>query len=135
VDGPRILVVDDDPDITEYFALFLEDHGYRVDSAEDAAAAMLKIDEFNPDVVLVDVMMPGRSGLDLLVTLRQSSKWSDTPVVMITGNDKVLRDDCHSYLASHGDVRCPDGVLAKPIDRQALLKLLGTLCEQPEPTA
>jgi DNA-binding response OmpR family regulator len=134
VAGPRILVVDDDPDITDYFALFLEDHGYHVDSAANAVAAMDTIDSFDPHVVLVDVMMPGKSGLDLLVTLRRSSRWSKTPVVMITGNDKVLQDDCRSYLATHGDVRCPDGVLAKPIDRQALLQLLGKLCRQPEPT-
>lgn len=132
--GPRILVVDDDPDIGEYFTFFLEDHGYQVQSAENAEAALERIGDFSPSAVLIDVMMPGRSGLDLLVTLRRDPRWADTPVVMITGNDMVLRDDCRSYLASHDDVRCPDGVLAKPIDRQALLKLLGKLCKRPEPT-
>jgi len=131
VGGPRILVVDDDPDIAEYFAFFLEDNGYQVDSAENAMAALDKIGDFEPHAVLIDVMMPGKSGLDLLVTLRRSRQWADTPVVMITGNDKVLQDDCRSYLATHGDVRCPDGVLAKPIDRQELLRTLARLCKLP----
>jgi CheY-like chemotaxis protein len=131
--GPRILVVDDDPDISEYFSFFLEDNGYEVASAENVTAALETIEGFAPDAVLIDVMMPGKSGLDLLVTLRRSSRWADTPLVMITGNDKVLQDDCRSYLATHGDVRCPDGVLAKPIDRQTLLKLLGRLCSQSNP--
>lgn len=124
---PRVLVVDDDPDIQDYFGMLLEDNGYEVASAENADMALTTIEEFEPDIVLVDVMMPGRSGLDLLVTLRNSPRWSSTPIVMITGNDKVLHDEFHSYLASHGYVRCPEAVLAKPIDREAMLTTLGKL--------
>ncbi len=126
--GPRILVVDDDPDIQDYFGFFLEDNGYSVMPAENAEVALQVIEGFSPEVVLIDVMMPGRSGLDLLVTLRRSPRWADTPVLMITGNDKVLQDDCRSYLGSHGNVRCPEAVLAKPIDRDVLLETLGKLC-------
>ncbi len=126
--GPRVLVVDDDPDIQDYFGFLLEDNGYLVKSAENAEIALQVIGEFAPDAVLIDVMMPGRSGLDLLVTLRLDSRWTDTPVLMITGNDKVVEDDCHSYLVSHGDVRCPEAVLAKPIDRDVMLETLGKLC-------
>jgi len=120
--------VDDDPDIQDYFGFLLEDNGYLVRSAENAEIALQLIDDFAPDAVLIDVMMPGRSGLDLLVTLRRDSRWTNTPVLMITGNDKVLEDDCHSYLSAHGNVRCPDAVLAKPIDRDVMLETLGKLC-------
>jgi CheY-like chemotaxis protein len=126
----RILVVDDDPDIVDYFDLFLGDHGYDVASAGSASGALEMMESFTPDAVLIDVLMPGKSGLDLLVTLRRDPRWSDTPVVMITGNDQVLQDDCRSYLASRGDVRCPEGILGKPIDRDALLHLLAGLCSQ-----
>lgn len=130
----RVLVVDDDPDVIEYFVSFLDDHGYLVESASNAAQAVSTVDAFDPDAVLIDVMMPGRSGLDLLVTFRRHPRWSDLPIVMITGDDQVLQDDCRSYLGSHDDVRGPDGVLAKPIDQQALLDLLSTVCEgQSEP--
>jgi len=125
---PRVLVVDDDPDIIDYFSFFLEDHGYTVGSANSAAAAMSSLDGFAPDVILIDVLMPGRSGLDLLVTLRRDPRWSDTPLVMITGNDQILQDDCQSYLGSHRDVAGPDGVLSKPIDQNALLAVLEQLC-------
>ena len=89
--------------------------------------ALEMIETFQPHVVLIDVLMPGKSGLDLLVSLRRDRRWADTPVVMITGNDKVLEDDCRSYLATRGDVRFPEGVLGKPIDRDALLDLLSRL--------
>jgi CheY-like chemotaxis protein len=120
----RVLIVDDDPDIVDYLSFFLEDHGYQVAAAEDAAVARQEIDRFGPDVVLVDVLMPGRSGLDLLVTLRRDPATAALPLVVITGNDQILEDDCQSYLGSHHGVCGPDGVLGKPVDRQALLTVL-----------
>jgi CheY-like chemotaxis protein len=100
-----------------------------VGSATSAAAALTEVGEFRPDVILVDVLMPGKSGLDLLVKLRRDPQWADVPLVVVTGNDQILQDDCQSYLASHQDVRGPDGVLSKPIDRAALLAVLQHLCE------
>lgn len=126
----RVLVVDDDPDIIDYLETLLEDHGYQVGSAANAAHALTAVDEFRPDVVLIDVLMPGKSGLDLLVNLRRDPRWKDLPLVVVTGNDLILQDDCQSYLGAHQDVRGPDGVLSKPIDRTALLAVLDQLCNR-----
>lgn len=123
----RILVVDDDPDTVEYLSMFLEDHGYDVVGARDSLSAMAALEQFEPNVILVDVLMPGRSGLDLLVTLRKSARWGDIPLVVITGNDQILQDDCQSYLGAHHGVRGPDGVLGKPVDRNTLLAILNHL--------
>ncbi len=120
----RILVVDDDPDIREYFAAVLDDHGYEVAGAGDSAAALAELDRFLPDVVIVDVLLPGRSGLDLLVTLRRSPRWSATPLVVVTGVDQLLKDDCQSYLGAHAGVEGPDAVLGKPIHPATLLAVL-----------
>lgn len=124
----RVLVVDDDPDILDYFTSFLEDHGFEVRTAGSAVNALVALEERRPDVVLIDVLMPGKSGLDLLVRLRRDPRWSDIPLVVVTGNDQILQDDCQSYLGYYQDVRGPDGVLSKPIDRNALLAVLDTLC-------
>ena len=62
--GDKILVVDDDPDIVAYLSSFLEDNGYRVASASSASAALSRVEESPPDAILIDVLMPGRSGLD-----------------------------------------------------------------------
>jgi len=125
--GRRVLVVDDDPDIVDYLQSFLEDEGYEVGSATDSVTALETLDRFGPDVVLLDVLLPGRSGLDLLVSIRQSPRWGDTPLVVVTGSDRVLQDDCQSYLGAHSGVRGPDGVLGKPIDRHTLLAVLSYL--------
>jgi CheY-like chemotaxis protein len=115
MDGNKVLVVDDDPDVVEYLSSFLEDNGYEA------------VARFHPDAVLLDVLMPGKSGLDLLVSLRSDPRWRHIPLVVITGSDKILEDDCQSYMGSHHGVRGPDGVLAKPVDRKTLLAVLKVL--------
>jgi two-component system response regulator VicR len=120
----KILVVDDDLDIVVYLSSFLEDHDYELESAGDTNAALEALDAFEPDLVLVDVMLPGRSGLDLLVTIRKHLRWGEIPIVMVTGSDRVLADEFKSYLSSHDGIRGPDGVVPKPINQDALLALV-----------
>jgi CheY-like chemotaxis protein len=125
--GAKVLLVDDDPDIIDYLSSFLGDEGYEVHAARDAAGALDALPQFRPDAVLIDVMMPGRSGLDLLVTIRRDPDWTGVPLIVVTGNDRILEDDCQSYVGSHQGVRGPDGVLGKPIDLEALLAVLAAL--------
>jgi CheY-like chemotaxis protein len=120
----KILVVDDDPDVVEYLSSFLEDEGYLVRAAGDAVDARSMLETFRPDVILIDVMLPGKSGLDLLVALRRSETWSGLPIILVTGDDQVLQENCQSYLETHRDVRGPEDVLGKPIERDKLLAAL-----------
>jgi DNA-binding response OmpR family regulator len=128
---PRVLIVEDDPDIVDYLASFLEDEGFEVASANRGDIALELIDEFRPEIVLIDALLPGRSGLELLVRLRRDPRWSELPLVVVTGNDKLLEDDCQSYLGAHQGVRGPDGVLGKPVDRTTLLAVIGKLLSAP----
>ena len=123
----RVLVVEDDPDIVDYLSSFLEDEGYEVASAQRCSTARELMDDFQPEVILIDALLPGKSGLDLLVCLRSDPKWSDLPMVVVTGNDQLLEDDCQSYLGAHKGVRGPDRVLGKPVDRSTLLEVLRNL--------
>ena len=123
----RILVVDDDPDIVEYLGLFLEDHGYEVSSANRSSSALTALEEVEPDAVILDVILPGRSGLDLLVTIRQHERWSSVPVVVLTGNDAIVQDNGGTYLRGHDLERGPDFVLAKPVDQEALITCLSRI--------
>ena len=120
----RVLVVDDDPDVVEYLSSFLEDEGYEVVAAQDERSALAQVERSSPDVILIDVMLPGRSGLDLMVCLRRDPRWAGTPLILVTGDDSVLKDDCRSYLETHRDVKGPDHVLGKPMDRDLLLSVL-----------
>jgi len=123
----KVLVVEDDPDIVDYLSSFLEDEGFEVASATRCSTARELMDDFQPEVVLIDALLPGKSGLDLLVCLRSDPKWSDLPMVVVTGNDQLLEDDCQSYFGAHEGIRGPDSVLGKPVDRSALLAVLHDL--------
>jgi len=123
----RILVVDDDPDTVLYLTSLLEDSGYQVESGNDQASALQALDAFGPDLVILDVIMPGRSGMHLLVRIREDERYAGLPLVVLTGDDGILQDHGRSYLGSHDDVRGPDAVLGKPIDHELLLATVQTL--------
>lgn len=120
----KVMIVDDDPDIVDYVSSFLRDSGYEIATAGNARQALSVVEEFEPEAVLIDVLMPGKSGLDLLVSLRRNPRWAKLPLIVVTGNDQILQDDCQSYVGSHEGVRGPDGVLGKPVDRETLLRML-----------
>ncbi len=130
--GPkRILLVEDDPDIVEYLGLFLEDHGYRVASANRSSSALAALEELEPDAVVLDVVLPGRSGLDLLVTIRRHDRWSSVPIVVLTGNDNIVQDNGRGYLMGRDLERGADCVLAKPVDQEALIECLSRITSSP----
>ena len=87
----KILVVDDDKNICELLRLYLEKEGFHVTLAYDGAAALKEFERLHPDMVLLDVMMPGMDGWEVCRRIRQNNK---TPIIMLTAKgetyDKVL---------------------------------------------
>ncbi|MHC4078228.1 MAG: response regulator [Planctomycetota bacterium] len=123
----KVLVVDDDPDVVEYVGTFLRDNGFEVCAADASDTALAEMERSSVNLLIIDVMMPGRSGLDLLVKLRTDPRWCDLPIVMLTGNDKVIEDAGRSYPGLKGDTRGADEVLGKPLKPAELLEALERL--------
>ena len=80
----RVLVVDDDPNVVEVIAANLEAEGYTVETAADGNQAWNLLTTSPPDVVLLDWMLPGRSGIDLLAELRADAETHELPVVLLS---------------------------------------------------
>ena len=80
----RILVVDDEPDITALVAYHLAKAGYRVSTAANGADALKSAREERPDIVILDVMLPGVSGYDVLAELRRREETKDVGVILLT---------------------------------------------------
>lgn len=80
----RVLVVDDEPDITGLVAYHLARAGYRVSTAASGAEAVRSATEERPDVVILDLMLPGVSGYDVLADLRQRPETRDIGVILLT---------------------------------------------------
>jgi DNA-binding response OmpR family regulator len=84
--GERILVVDDAPDILEALVTTLEDSGFQTSAASDGRAALRAFYEFQPQLVVLDLIMPMMSGIDVC---RQVRSMSDVPVVFLSGVEDI----------------------------------------------
>ncbi len=85
--GDKILVIDDEPSITELLAYNLRRHGYEVSVAHDGLSALARAREEEPDLIILDLMLPGMDGLDVCRTLRRESR---VPIIMVTARDNEI---------------------------------------------
>ncbi len=84
----RILVVDDNEDVAHITASFLTAKGYTVETALDGARALELIAAQPPDCVLLDIMMPNMSGIEVLNHMKESSATSSIPVILVTAKSR-----------------------------------------------
>ena len=102
----RVLLVDDDPEISESMRLTLEATGYEVLSARDGNAGLVLAERENPDLIILDMMMPKRSGFLVLEALRQS-KTFPSRIIMITANDGNRHREYAKQLGVDAYIRKP----------------------------
>ena len=84
---PKILVVDDDPAINEMLTIVLEAEGFRTASVQDGAEAVDAFHSFDPDLILLDLMLPGVNGIDICREIRRTSP---VPIVMLTAKTDTV---------------------------------------------
>jgi DNA-binding response OmpR family regulator len=80
----HVLLIEDEPNIMEAIRFFLSRDGWRVSCHADGATAMAEVARIAPDIVVLDVMLPNRSGFDVLRDLRADPATRDLPVLMLT---------------------------------------------------
>ncbi|PZF74445.1 response regulator transcription factor [Taibaiella soli] len=109
----KILIVDDEPDIVEFISYNLKSKGYHISTARDGVEAIRKAREFMPDLILLDVMMPNKDGIETLKELRQMPDFENTAIIFLT----ALSDE-KSEIA--GLKTGADDYIAKPIKPELL---------------
>ena len=82
--GKHVLLVEDEVNIVEAIRFLLTRDGWHVEAHGDGKTAMSRIRERTPDLIILDLMLPGRSGLDILRDLRAEPQLADLPVLMLT---------------------------------------------------
>ena len=115
-----ILVVDDNPQNLELLQAYLEDLGCQVISAVDGVEAMQAVAEHNPDLILLDIMMPRMSGFEVCRRLKEDESTADIPVVMVTALNEL--GDIERAVAAG-----TDDFLSKPINKLELLTRVKSL--------
>jgi two-component system phosphate regulon response regulator OmpR len=124
----HILVVDDDARLRALLSRYLAGEGFRVTTAETAADARSKLRSINPDMLVLDVMMPGESGLTLTESLR-SEQGHEVPVLLLTARS-APEDRIAGFEAG------ADDYLGKPFDpRELVLRIRAMLRRAPPPPA
>jgi CheY-like chemotaxis protein len=107
------LVVDDDVFVLSAMAELLSEEGYDVHTASNGFSALRQAAEYTPAVVLLDLVLPERSGGDVLAELRANPATRDVAIVLVTGNPQLL---------SEAQLAEADGVVVKPYDLEDLLQ-------------
>ena len=88
-DKKRLLVIDDDPFLSKVVTHSLRLGGFEVYIAEDGPSGLKAAREYRPRLILLDVVMPGMSGLEVLLALKRDSRISDIPVIMLTSQGLI----------------------------------------------
>ena len=110
-----ILVVDDDPSALDIVRIYLESRGYTVATAADGKDALAKIEEVQPALVLLDVMMPGMDGWEVARIVKNHPNFHDVRVIMLTARSDFT--DKHEGLRAGAD-----DYIVKPIRLEELGK-------------
>ncbi len=133
----KILIVDDDPDVVLFLSTVLQDNGYATVEASDGRDGLQKARDELPQLILLDLMMPHKSGIALLSELKEDDRLKAIPVIMVTGVTGETGIDFESFLAARpreaspdGPPR-PDGYLEKPVAPERLLALVERIVGQP----
>jgi two-component system OmpR family response regulator len=117
----RILVVDDEPDIVEYLCTALEDNGYETMGVIEADKALAAAKSFGPSAILLDVLMPGHSGLALYRDMRLDAALANVPVIFLSGYPATKQDGSRTPRWEEWKVPPPEGFLDKPVSISTLL--------------
>lgn len=116
----RVLIVEDNPDLRAIFSRTFDKSKFEVRVAEDGQAALDRLREEVPDIVVLDINMPRLSGFDVLSHIRRHRETHNTKVIVVTGNALAMHDERAQYA---------DLILMKPVDIHDLMALTSRLVD------
>ena len=123
LNGRRILVVDDEEDVRTFLTTVLEDAGAEVLIAKDGEEAIAVAGKEKPDLITLDLSMPGRDGGEVYEAIRKDKDLEALPVCVITGRPELRK------LIYDRDFRRPEGYLDKPVSEDDVLVNLRKILE------
>lgn len=112
--GSKVLIADDNPQILELLEAYLEPLGLRVRLAGDGEATLAAVEREEPDLILLDIMMPKRSGFEVCRLLKEDPRYHDIPIIMVTALHEI--GDLERARECGGD-----DFLSKPVNKIELL--------------
>ncbi len=127
--GRKILVVDDEEDVRTFLVTVFEDAGAEVITAEDGDEAIAMATQHQPDLISLDLSMPGKDGVEAFVELRNTPETQEIPVCVVTGHPEFRQ------VIYDRPVAPPEGYLGKPVDEDKLVAYAHHIIEHREEKA
>ncbi len=115
----KILIVDDEPDIVEFISYNLKNKGYLISTARDGVEAIRKARDFRPDLILLDIMMPNKDGIETIKELRNMHEFDETAIIFLTALNDEKREIEGLQIGA-------DDYIAKPIKPELLATRIGS---------
>jgi len=125
----RVLIVEDTDSVQLMIKLWLASEGFEIDLASDGREAMKRVETTVPDLILLDVMMPGANGFEVCRQLRKNEPTKNTPIIIITALAAAQDPE-------QGKLSGANEVIVKPLEKEVLVRrirsYLGSVFKQPE---
>jgi DNA-binding response OmpR family regulator len=121
----KILIVDDDPDLVEAVSIILESKGYAVAAAYGGVEGLEKVKTENPDLIVLDVMMPDKDGYEVCKELKADAKYSSIPILLLTA--VVSKISTTKYTQQMGMETEADDYVDKPVEPDELVRRIEVL--------
>jgi len=124
--NPRVMVVDDEPDLLAYMSALLSDHGFEPVEARSAEEAVKRARADKPDLICLDLMMPGQSGILCYRDMKKDPELCHIPAVMVSafGRQEDFTGDGFRKLLPDPEVPLPEGFIEKPVEPDRLIRVL-----------
>ena len=123
----KILLVDDDPDFVEATTIVLESGPYKVIPAYSGREGLQKVEEEEPDLIILDIIMPGEDGFEVCRKLKRDPRYTEIPIIMLTSLSQRLGETTYSVI--DGMTLEADDYVDKPVHPRELLKRVRELLE------
>ena len=121
----KILIVDDEPNIVIPLQFLMEQNGYRTLVAQSGEEALEMISKEKPDLVLLDIMLPGVDGFEVCEIIRLNPEWRNTRIIFLTAKGRDVD-------IAKGMVLGADEYITKPFSNQQIIDAVKKLLEKPE---
>lgn len=121
----KVLIADDEPNIVTSLEFLLEHNGYDVRVVHDGQEALDQLPDYQPDLILLDVMMPVRNGFEICQTIRANPEWQAMKIVMLTAKGRDIE-------ATKGLALGADAYVTKPFSTKELMERVRELLDHDE---
>ena len=119
----NILIIEDEPDVLTYFEAFFQDNGYDTISAGNGKTGLELARSYKPDLITLDITMPGQSGMNTYRQLKSDADLFAIPIVIIT----ATIDNAEKFRMQMKEFPAPDAFVTKPVDTGKLLKIISDI--------